>query len=104
MMNFGFFRGYQRLKFTLVRIDVYKHCFSVFDFKNKKFSRIVCVCGRSDPDPSKTPKTFFRQKKLSQKKFLAEKNVRDFFTNFKIKKFFKILENIFLDFSFSKKH
>jgi len=31
-------------------------------------------------------KNFFRQKKLSQKKFLAEKNVRDFFTNFKIKK------------------
>jgi hypothetical protein len=45
----------------------------------------------------------FPPKKLSQKKFLAEKNVRDFFSNFKIKNIFKILENIFLDFSFLKK-
>ena len=78
-MNFGFFRGYQRLNFSLERIDIYKHCFSVFDFKNKKFSRIVCVCGKCFTDPSKTTKTFLRQKKLSQKKFLSEKNVRDFF-------------------------
>jgi len=51
----------------------------------------------------KNAKNFFPPKKLSQKKFLAEKNVRDFFSNFKIKIFFKILENIFLDFLFSKK-
>jgi hypothetical protein len=42
-------------------------------------------------------------KKIVTKKVLAEKNVTDFFSNFKIKIFFKILENIFLDFSFSKK-
>jgi hypothetical protein len=36
-------------------------------------------------------------KKIVTKKFLAEKNVTDFFSNF------KILKNIFLDFSFSKK-
>jgi hypothetical protein len=51
----------------------------------------------------KNIKNFFPPKKLSQKKFLAEKNVTDFFSNFKIKKNFKILENIFLDFLFSKK-
>jgi hypothetical protein len=45
----------------------------------------------------------FPPKKLSQKKFLAEKNVTDFFSNSRIKKNFKILENIFLDFSFLKK-
>jgi hypothetical protein len=39
---------------------------------------------------------------LSQKVF-GGKKVRDFFSNFKIKIFFKILENIFLDFLFSKK-
>jgi len=63
----------------------------------------VCVCGQKYTGSSKNAKTFFPPKKLSQKKFLAEKNVRDFFSNFKIKKIFKILENFFLDFSFSKK-
>jgi len=51
----------------------------------------------------KNTKNFFPPKKIVTKKFLAEKNVREFFSNFKIKKIFKILENIFLDFSFSKK-
>jgi hypothetical protein len=45
----------------------------------------------------------FSAKKNCHKKSFAEKKVRDFFTNFKIKNIFKILENIFLDFSFSKK-
>jgi hypothetical protein len=40
---------------------------------------------------------------MSQKKFLAEIFVTDFFSNSRIKKIFKILENIFLDFSFLKK-
>jgi hypothetical protein len=60
------------------------------------------VCGRSDPDWSKTPKTF-SAKKNCHKKFLAEKNVTDFFQILEYKKIFKILKNIFLDFSFLKK-
>jgi len=41
-------------------------------------------------------------KKIVTKKFLAEKNVTDFFSNFKIKNIFKILENIFWIFYFLK--
>jgi len=48
-------------------------------------------------------KIFFRQKKLSEKSFWRKKMSEIFFSNFKIKNIFKILENIFLDFSFLKK-
>jgi hypothetical protein len=51
----------------------------------------------------KNAKNFFLPKKIVTKKVLAEKKSEIFFTNFKIKNIFKILENIFLDFSFSKK-
>jgi hypothetical protein len=58
------------------------------------------VCGKCFPDPPKTPKTFFRQKKLSQKVF-GGKNVTDFFfQNYNYKKNFKILENYFWIFIF----
>jgi hypothetical protein len=40
---------------------------------------------------------------MSQKKFLAEIFVTEFFQILDYKKNFKILKNIFLDFSFSKK-
>jgi len=61
----------------------------------------VCV-EKFIPDGCKSL-TFFPPKKNCHKKSFGRKNVRDFFTNFKIKNIFKILENIFLDFSFSKK-
>jgi len=47
----------------------------------------------------KNAKNFFRQKKCHKKVFGG----RDFFQILEYKKIFKILENIFLDFSFSKK-
>jgi hypothetical protein len=47
-------------------------------------------------------KIFLRQKFFPEK-FLAEKNVTDFFSKLEIKKIFKILKNIILDFSFLKK-
>jgi hypothetical protein len=51
----------------------------------------------------KNVKNFFPPKKLSQKKFWRKKMSENFFQNLENKKILKILENIFLDFSFSKK-
>jgi len=50
----------------------------------------------------KNAKNIFPPKKMSQKMFLAEKNVTDFFSNLEYKKFLILKMNIFLDFSFSK--
>jgi hypothetical protein len=50
----------------------------------------------------KIDKNFFRQKNVTKKVF-GGKNVTDFFTNYKIKKNLKILENIFWIFIFLKK-
>jgi hypothetical protein len=62
----------------------------------------MCVCVDKIFENHDFPKNLFRQKKLSQKKFWRKKNVRDFFSNFKIKNIFKILENIFWIFHFLK--
>jgi hypothetical protein len=62
----------------------------------------VCV-EKNVRDDYKIDKTFFPPKKMSEKKFLAEKKSEIFLQNFKIKKNLKFLENYFLDFSFSKK-
>jgi len=81
------------------------HSLNCFQFKNFKKRRFfvhthtifdVCVL-------KKYIKNGISAKKIVTKKVFGGKNVRDFFSNFKIKKNFKILENIFLDFSFSKK-
>jgi hypothetical protein len=61
----------------------------------------VCV-DKFIPDGCKSIKLFSAKKNVT-KMFLAEIFVTDFFSNSIIKKIFKILENIFLDFSFSKK-
>jgi len=45
----------------------------------------------------------FPPKKCHKKKFLAEKNVTDFFQILEYKNFLILKMNIFLDFSFSKK-
>jgi hypothetical protein len=59
----------------------------------EKFEKL-CVCVEKNVrDPCKSPKTFF----------LTFFGGRDFFQNLDYKKNFKILKNIFLDFSFSKK-
>jgi len=61
----------------------------------------VCV-EKFIPDGCKSIKTFSAKKNVTKNVF-GGKNVTDFFSNSRIKKIFKILENIFLDFSFSKK-
>jgi hypothetical protein len=60
------------------------------------------VCGKCFPDRPKTIKTFSAKKKCHKNVF-AEKNVTDFFSNFRIKKILILKMNIFLDFSFLKK-
>jgi hypothetical protein len=60
----------------------------------------VCV-EKFIPDGCKSVKTFSAKIKC-QKKVFGGNFVTDFFSNFKIKKIFKILENIFLDFHFLK--
>jgi hypothetical protein len=52
---------------------------------------------------AKNAKNFFPPKKNVTKKFLAEKNVTDFFQILEYKNFLILKMNIFLDFSFSKK-
>jgi hypothetical protein len=56
----------------------------------------MCVCGRFYKKPDFF-ENHFLPKKMSEKTFGG----RDFFQNYK--KIFKILKNIILDFSFSKK-
>jgi len=62
----------------------------------------MCVCGRLYQKPDFLVK-LFPPKKMSQKMFLAEIFVTDFFSNSRIKKILILKMNIFLDFSFSKK-
>jgi len=79
------------------------NCFQFKNFKKRRFfvhthtTFDVCVW-------TKYLKIMIFRKIFSAKNFLAmaEKNVRDFFSNFKIKIFFKILENIFWIFHFLK--
>ena len=91
-----------KLDFSLLINISLRRC---FEFKNsllKNFQEL-CVCVEKNVRGDyKIDKTFSAKKNV-RKKFLAEKKSEIFFTNFKIKKNFKFLENYFLDFSFSKK-
>jgi hypothetical protein len=69
----------------------------------EKFSRIVCVCWKIYSGWLQIDKNFFRQKKCHKKSFWRKFLSQIFFQISRIKKNLKILENIFLDFSFSKK-
>ena len=61
----------------------------------------MCVCVEKNVQgPCKSEKTFSAKKNVRKKVFGGKKMSENIF---KIKKIFKILENIFLDFSFSKK-
>ena len=75
----------------------------IFSAEKSKIFLKNCVCVlRKISRSVKNAKNFFRQKKMSEKSFWRKKMSQIFFVNFKIKKNFKILENIFWIFIFLK--